>query len=218
MKRDMGGAAGVLCGFVAAVKSGFKHNLVCLLACAENSVGPNATRPDDVHTFFSGHTVEINNTDAEGRLVLGDAVAYGVREFNPDVLLDMCTLTGAQGIATGKLHAALVCSDENWEQACVRAGRASGDLVHPLMYCPELFGTHEFSSAIADMKNSVHDRANGQVSCAAQFIANHLPKDFCETHPWLHVDMAYPVHCGERATGYGVALLLELFVNRGEGL
>lgn len=72
MKRDMGGAAAVLCAFVAAVKMGFKDNLCCLLAIAENSVGPDATRPDDIHTLYSGKTVEINNTDAGKRESQGE--------------------------------------------------------------------------------------------------------------------------------------------------
>ncbi|EGD83661.1 aminopeptidase [Salpingoeca rosetta] len=213
MKRDMGGAAGVLNAFVAAVKCGFKDNLYCLLAIAENSVGPAATRPDDIHVLYSGKTVEINNTDAEGRLVLGDAVAYAAQHFNPDVLVNMCTLTGAQGVATGKRHAAIVCSDERLEGEAVAAGRASGDLVHPLMWCPELF-SDEFKSAVADMKNSVANRSNAQVSCAAQFIGNHLPEGFTDDHAWLHIDMAAPAYSGERATGFGVALLCQLFVLR----
>ena len=83
----------------------------------------------------------------------------------------------------------------------------SGDLVHPLPYCPEFF-RDEFSSKIADMKNSVKSRVNAQSSCAAQFVANHLG-DF--DGEWLHVDMAGPAGIGDRGTGYGVALLLELF-------
>lgn len=146
----------------------------------------------------------------EGRLVLGDTVAYAAQVLQPDVLLDMATLTGAQGVATGRLHGAIVCSDAELEAETVRAGRASGDLVHPLMWCPELF-THEFASKVADMKNSVHDRSNGQVSCAAQFIGNHLPPGWTDQGKWLHIDMAAPAYSGERGTGYGVALLLELF-------
>ena len=96
MKRDCGGAAGVLGAFYVAVKNGFKDRLHCVLCLAENSVGPLATRPDDVHTMYSGKTVEINNTDAEGRLVLADGVAYAAKDLNCDVVLDMATLTGAQ--------------------------------------------------------------------------------------------------------------------------
>ena len=76
MKRDCGGAAGILGAFYVAVKNGFQDTLHCVLCLAENAVGPLATRPDDIHTMYSGKTVEINNTDAEGRLVLSDGVAY----------------------------------------------------------------------------------------------------------------------------------------------
>lgn len=208
MKRDCGGAAAVLGAFVAAVKLGFRDNLHAVLCLAENAVGPKAVRPDDILTLYSGRTVEVNNTDAEGRLVLGDGVAYAHRDLKANIILDMATLTGAQGTATGKYHAALITNNEDWESACLKAGQASGDLVHPLPYCPELHFS-EFTSSVADMKNSVADRSNAQPSCAALFVAAHLGFEFPGT--WVHIDMAYPVHCGERATGYGVALLLALF-------
>lgn len=208
MKRDCGGAAAVLGAFKAAVKQGFKDNLHALFCLAENSIGPNATRPDDIHLLYSGKTVEINNTDAEGRLVLADGVSYACKDLNADIILDMATLTGAQGIATGKYHAAILTNNEEWEMACVKAGRKCGDLVHPLVYCPELH-FNEFSSAVADMKNSVADRENAQSSCAGLFIASHIGFDWPGV--WVHVDIASPVHAGERATGFGVALLLSLF-------
>ncbi|XP_069507160.1 probable aminopeptidase NPEPL1 isoform X2 [Ambystoma mexicanum] len=154
MKRDCGGAAAVLGAFRAAVKQGFKDNLHALFCLAENSVGPKATRPDDIHVLYSGKTVEINNTDAEGRLVLADGVAYACKDLAADIILDMATLTGAQGIATGKYHAAVLTNSEEWETACVKAGKKCGDLVHPLVYCPELHFS-EFNSSVADMKNSV---------------------------------------------------------------
>ncbi|OQS00324.1 metalloprotease family M17 [Thraustotheca clavata] len=209
MKRDMGGSAALLGAFEAAVLSGnagTTHPLHVVLCLAENAVGPLATRPDDVHTLYSGKTVEINNTDAEGRLVLGDGVAYAVKHLNPEVVLDMATLTGAQGIATGNRVAAIVTNSAELEAIAVRAGKASGDLCHPMPYVPEFF-RQEFKSAVADMKNSVKNRSNAQVSCAGQFIANHLG-DYEANGKWIHVDMAYPVHTDdERATGYGVGLV-----------
>uniref|UniRef100_A0A8D0C0Z5 Aminopeptidase like 1 n=1 Tax=Salvator merianae TaxID=96440 RepID=A0A8D0C0Z5_SALMN len=248
MKRDCGGAAAILGAFKATVKQGFKDNLHAIFCLAENSVGPNATRPDDIHTLYSGKTVEINNTDAEGRLVLADGVAYACKDLGADIILDMATLTGAQatgcsedppevtvipqtslvhrvkatfydvslqkeslscrGIATGKYHAAILTNNEEWERACVKAGRNCGDLVHPLVYCPELHFS-EFTSAVADMKNSVADRDNSPSSCAGLFIGSHIGFDWPGI--WVHVDIAAPVHAGERATGYGVALLLSLF-------
>ncbi|TNN81273.1 putative aminopeptidase NPEPL1 [Liparis tanakae] len=208
MKRDCGGAAAILGAFSATVKQGFKDNLHAVFCLAENAVGPTATRPDDIHTLYSGKTVEINNTDAEGRLVLADGVVYASKDLSADIILDMATLTGAQGVSTGKYHAAVMTNNEQWEVACVRAGRSSGDLAHPLVYCPELHFS-EFNSALADMKNSVADRENAQSSCAGLFIGSHLGFDWPGV--WVHVDMASPVHAGERATGFGVALLMALF-------
>jgi len=208
MKRDCGGAAGILGAFYAAVKQGFDQNLHAIFCLAENAVGDRATRPDDIHTLYSGRTVEINNTDAEGRLVVSDGVVYANKDLKADIILDMCTLTGAQGISTGRYHAAHLTNSAEWEEKTFNAGLASGDLSFPLVYCPELhFG--EFSSPVADMKNSVADRNNAQCSCAGLFINAHLGFDFPGT--WIHVDMAAPVHSGERATGYGVALLNTLF-------
>ncbi|RMB95860.1 hypothetical protein DUI87_27974 [Hirundo rustica rustica] len=190
------------------VVQGFKDNLHAVFCLAENAVGPRATRPDDIHVLYSGKTVEINNTDAEGRLILADGVAYACKDLGADIILDMATLTGAQGIATGKYHAAVLTNNEEWEKACVKAGRNCGDLVHPLVYCPELHFS-EFTSAVADMKNSVADRDNTPSSCAGLFIASHIGFDWPGV--WVHIDIAAPVHAGERATGYGVALLLSLF-------
>jgi len=208
MKRDMGGSAAILEAFRATCNIGCNKTVYAILCLAENAVGRIATRPDDIHRLYSGVTVEINNTDAEGRLVVGDGVAYASKHLNPDVILDMCTLTGAQGIATGQRHAGILCNNESIETAAVIAGRKSGDMCHPVPYCPEFF-KEEFKSYFADMKNSVKNRNNAQVSCAGHFIGSHLV-DFENT--WIHVDMASPSHKGELATGYGVLLLLQLFI------
>jgi len=207
MKADMGGAAAVLSAFQAIASGPCPVRLHALLCLAENSVGPVATRPDDVLSMYSGRTVEVNNTDAEGRLVLADGVAYAARHLEPDVIVDLATLTGAQSLSTGQRHAGIVCNDDSLELRAVAAGRTCGDLVHPLPYCPEFF-RKEFRSEIADMKNSVKNRSNAQASCAAQFVAEHLG-DY--EGKWLHVDLAGPATWDERGTGFGVALLMELF-------
>merc|ERR1712150_333292 len=208
MKRDCGCAAGILGAFYLAVKQGFSQNLHAIFCLAENSVSDRATRPDDIHTLYSGKTVEINNTDAEGRLVVSDGVCYADRDLKASVIVDMCTLTGAQGIATGRIHAAHLTNDETMEEFCRHAGKISGELSFPLVYAPE-FHFLEFKSAVADMKNSVGDRNNAQSSCAGLFINAHLGFEYPGT--WLHIDMAAPAYTGERATGYGVALLNTLF-------
>ncbi|XP_013165699.1 PREDICTED: probable aminopeptidase NPEPL1 isoform X2 [Papilio xuthus] len=208
MKGDCGGAAGALGAFAAFVSEQPDINVHCVLCLAENAVGPNATRPDDIHRLYSGRTVEINNTDAEGRLVLSDGVVYAQRDLKADTIVDIATLTGAQGTATGKYHAAIVSNCGGLERRCVVAGLRCGELTHPLPYAPELHFP-EFTSVVADMKNSVADRNNAQPSCAGLFVLSHLGFDF--RGGWLHIDMAAPAHSGERATGYGVALLNVLF-------
>jgi len=208
MKGDMGGAGAVIAAFEAAVRLNFPHKLLAVLCLAENAVGPEATRPDDIHTLYSGKTVEINNTDAEGRLVLADGIAWAAKNHSPDLLLDMATLTGAALISTGKTHAGIYTNSEAVEIAAVAAGKRAGEPVHPMIYAPELF-RKEFKSHVADMKNSVKDRMNAQSSCAGQFIGNHLPEDNAPN--WIHVDIAGTAWgATNMGTGYGVGLLLEL--------
>lgn len=155
---------------------------------------------------MSGRTCEINNTDAEGRLVLADGVARAC-EGGADVILDMATLTGAQLVSTGKKHAMIVCNDEEWEGRCVDAGKRTGDLCHPGLFVPEMFEM-EFKSSVADSKNSVKDRMNAQSSCAAHFVFSNLDKEWVEKGgKWIHVDMAGPSVEAERGTGYGVGLV-----------
>jgi len=208
MKADCGGAAGILGAFSLAVKAGFQENLHAVFCLAENAVGPKAQRPDDVVTMYSGRTVEVNNTDAEGRLVLGDGVAFAKKDLQADIIIDMATLTGAQGVATGKYHACVLTNSDDWESLAVDAGRVSGDLCHPIPFTPELHFS-EFSSPVADMQNSVSDRGNAQPSCAGLFIMSHLGFDWSGV--WIHVDMAAPCNSGDRATGYGVSLLNHMF-------
>lgn len=126
MQRDMGGAAAALCAFRTLALTGKCNSRICCLLClAENSVSKESTRPDDVLTLYSGKTVEVNNTDAEGRLVLGDGVAYAVKHLSPRCILDIATLTGAQGIATGQNHGALYCNSDALENHIVSCGKAS---------------------------------------------------------------------------------------------
>lgn len=206
MKHDMAGSSGLLGGFVAAVKVKVPRRITLILAIAENAIGPNALRNDDVITLYSGKTVEINNTDAEGRLVLGDCVAHASKHLESlDLILDMATLTGAQSITTGKKHGAILTKKQSTEDRIYQAGKTSGDLVFPLLYAPELLKP-EFSSKVADMKNSVANRSNAQSSCAGHFIESHIDETF--EGEWVHVDMAGPGSDKDRGTGFGVGLVL----------
>jgi len=181
-----------------------------ILCLAENAVDANSYKPDDVLRMHSGKTVEINNTDAEGRLLLADGVSWAARELQADVVIDAATLTGAQLISTGLVHAAVISNDAELEALAVAAGRASGDLCHPLPFAPELY-RQEFSSPIADLRNSVANRMNAQTSCAAQFIYEHIadaPR--ARTRRWCHIDLAGPSFPKDRGTGFGVALISRL--------
>lgn len=204
MKTDMGGAAAVLGAFWAAARLDLQREITAVLCIAENSVGPESTRPDDVLHMLSGRTVEVNNTDAEGRLVLADGLAWMIEHVNPDVIADCATLTGAQLVATGKRHAALYCNSHELELRMVDLGRQTGDLVHPLPFAPEFY-RKEFKSQVADLRNSVKDRANAQSSCAGQFLNEHMRG---YEGQWVHVDLAGPATRAGRGTGFGVALLL----------
>eukprot|EP00542_Grammatophora_oceanica_P022032 CAMPEP_0194033306 /NCGR_PEP_ID=MMETSP0009_2-20130614/6054_1 /TAXON_ID=210454 /ORGANISM="Grammatophora oceanica, Strain CCMP 410" /LENGTH=447 /DNA_ID=CAMNT_0038673985 /DNA_START=11 /DNA_END=1354 /DNA_ORIENTATION=- len=208
MKSDMCGAAGMLGALLAAALLKVDCKIQVLLCVAENAIGPKAFRNDDILTMYSGKTVEINNSDAEGRLVLGDGVAHASKHLEGcDLIVDMATLTGAQMVATGQKHAGILANSAELEQRTIQAGMISGDLTFPLVYAPELL-KDEFKSKVADMKNSVKDRTNAQASCAGHFIESHLDKDY--KGGWLHVDMAGPSFIDQRATGYGVGLVLAL--------
>lgn len=203
MKSDMGGAATMLGAFRVLAEVGLPMQISLLLCLAENAIGPASYKPDDIITLHSGKTVEINNTDAEGRLLLADGLSYAARSLGAVVLIDAATLTGAQLVATGFNHAAVVSNDADLETIFVESGRASGDLVHPLPFAPEMY-QQEFKSPVADMRNSVKNRANAQTSCAAQFLYAHLEGSDAR---WAHVDLAGPAWQGERGTGFGVSLV-----------
>ncbi|HLU40176.1 MAG TPA: leucyl aminopeptidase family protein [Planctomycetota bacterium] len=205
MKGDMGGAAAALGAFRVLARERCPLPLSLVLCVAENAIGPGAFKPDDVLTMHSGKTVEINNTDAEGRLLLADGVSYAARVLRAGVVLDAATLTGAQMVATGLLHAAVVSNEDALERILIEAGRATGDLTHPLPFAPEFY-KQEFSSPIADMRNSVANRSNAQSSCAAQFVWWHIEDTGVR---WAHVDLAGPAMLKDRGTGFGVALLAE---------
>lgn len=206
MKCDMGGGAAVLGAFrLLASRKGSKR-IVAALGIAENAIGPDAYRPDDILLMHSGKTVEINNTDAEGRLALADAASFVARKYAPSVLIEAATLTGAQLMATGKNHAGIIANDGELETTTLRAGRRSGDHCLAMLWSPELLRA-EFKSKVADMRNSVADRMNASSAAAGMFVYSHI--EDCDLR-WLHIDLAGPAYPDDRATGYGVALIAEV--------
>lgn len=185
MHMDMSGAAAVIHTVAAVARLKLKRNVIGLIPSAENLVGPNATRPGDIHTSLSGKTVEITDTDAEGRLILADAITYAKR-FKPSVVLDAATLTGAVVVALG-LHASGVMSrDDELAALLADLGEETGDYVWPL----PLWDEYEIvvKSEFADLQN--HSISGGRWGGAINggiFLWQFAKELDC---PWAHIDIA----------------------------
>lgn len=205
MKGDMGGAAAVtgLMHALAARKA--KTNAIGIIGLVENMPDGNAQRPGDIVTAKSGLTIEINNTDAEGRLVLCDLVTYAEERFKPRFMIDLATLTGAVIIALGHHHAGMFSTDDDLAAALSAAGTATGELVWRLPLGADY--DKLIDSRFADMKNT-GGRAAGSIT-GAQFI-----KRFVKDTPWVHLDIAGTAMDSPKneinqswASGWGVRLL-----------
>ncbi|WP_239519568.1 leucyl aminopeptidase [Arcanobacterium phocisimile] len=191
MKTDMTGAATVLHAVVAAAKLGVKRRVVAWLCLAENMVSGTAGRPDDVIVYRNGISVEINNTDAEGRLVMADGLIMGCEE-NPDEIIDIATLTGAQMVALGNRTTGIMGTDEV-RDAVVAAARRAGEPAWGMPLPAELRSS--LDSECADMKNS-GSRFGGML------VAGLFLKEFVGKTPWAHIDIAGPSFNREGEWGY----------------
>ncbi len=210
MKGDMAGGAGVIAGTAAVAELGLPVRILTVVAAAENLVSGESFRPGDIIRAANGKTIEITNTDAEGRLVLADGLWYARRE-GATHLLDLATLTGAMELALGDLYAGMFANDDEWRDAVLAAAERSGDHAWP-------FPLHRryrryVDSVYADLKNSSELR-QASPALAAEFL-----REFAGEGPWAHVDMAGPGflersrgdYLNERGgTGYGVRLIVEL--------
>lgn len=206
MKWDMGGAGAVAGTMVALAKRKAKANVVGVCGLVENMPDGKAQRPGDVVTTMSGQTVEVINTDAEGRLVLCDALHWAQNEFDPAAVIDLATLTGAMLIALGNEQAGLFSNDDTLAGNLSTAGATSGDKVWRMPIGPAY--DKLIDSPIADMKN-VGPREAGSIT-AAQFLKRFIKDGM----PWAHLDIAGMAWSnkpgatyGKGATGYGVRLL-----------
>ncbi len=206
MKWDMGGAGAVVGAFKALALRKARANVVGICGLVENMPGGNAQRPGDVVTTMSGQTVEVINTDAEGRLVLADAIAYVQKNFKPSAIVDFATLTGAILVSLGHEWAGLFSNNEELAAQLLKVGEESGDKLWR-MPLAESFD-RLIDSPIADVKN-VGPREGGSIT-AAQFIQRFVD----EGVRWAHVDMAgkaWSEKAGttydKGATGYGVRLI-----------
>jgi leucyl aminopeptidase len=206
MKWDMGGAGAVAGAMLAIALGKLAANVVGVCGLVENMPDGKAQRPGDVVTTMSGQTVEVINTDAEGRLVLCDAITWAQKEFKPAAIVDLATLTGAIIISLGHEYAGLFCNDDGLAARLDAAGTASGDRLWRFPLGPAY--DKMLDSPIADMKN-VGPRYGGSIT-AAQFIQRYVDKDT----PWAHLDIAGTVWTDKPGTtwdkgasGFGVRLI-----------
>ena len=216
MKWDMGGAGAVAGTMRALATRKAKANVVGICVLAENMPDGNAQRPDDVVTSMSGQTIEVINTDAEGRLVLADAMTWAQRTYKPEIMVDLATLTGAMIISLGYEYAGVFSNDDGLADKLLRAGQATGDKLwrFPLGEAYD----KQMDSAIADMKNA-GPREGGSIM-AATFLQRFVE----EGTKWAHLDIAGTVWANKPgtlhdkgATGYGVALLDRFVADNLEG-
>jgi leucyl aminopeptidase len=180
MKGDMSGGAAIIATMWAIGKLKPKINVTGLVPTAENMPSGSATRPGDILRAMNGKTIEVINTDAEGRLILADAICYA-KQHNLSPLIDVATLTGAMQIALGPAATGFMSSDDSLAEALIRAGKAAGELMWRFPLIEEY--KEELKSNVADIKNT-GNRAGGAIS-AAEFL--HF---FVEDTPWAHIDMA----------------------------
>jgi leucyl aminopeptidase len=217
MKSDMSGAAAVLAALQAVAALGAPVNVIGYLPLAENMPGGTAQRPSDVITMYGGKTVEVLNTDAEGRLVLGDALARSVADA-PDLLVDVATLTGAQVTALGLRVYAVMSNDDQVRDAIVDAAARAGEAAWPMPLPEDL--RRGLDSAVADLANVAAESSGGML-VAGLFLREFVPDGI----RWAHLDIAGPAfHSGEPygytargGTGAAVRTLIQVALDVADG-
>lgn len=208
MKSDMGGAAAVLGTLEMAARLQLPVHLTGLIPATDNSVDALSLKPGDIISSYSGKTIEVIDTDAEGRLILADGLAYAIKNYAPDILIDLATLTGSAVRTFGYHAAALFSSDDNLARKLSRAGDKTGERVWQLPIW-DIY-KEDIKSDIADVKNFSGKPAAGAIS-AAKFL-----EFFTDNHPsWAHLDIAgvafseTDYSSGKSASGFGIRLLIE---------
>lgn len=194
MKSDMSGAAAVCAAAIAIAVLKLPVAIDAWAPLAENMVSENATRPSDIITMYGGKTVEVLNPDAEGRLVLGDALVRAQEEGDLDGIIDVATLTGAQVVALGRRTSAVMTNNDEFSQHFLQVAGLSGEAFWPMPLPQELRAS--LDSPVADMAN-IGDRMGGML-VAGLFLKEFIPHDL----PWLHLDIAGPAYNEGLAHGY----------------
>ena len=210
MKADMTGGAEVLATIRAASRLKLPVNAIGLLPVTENMPGGRATKPGDILTMLSGKTVEVQNTDAEGRLILADGLAYASR-FKPACVIDIATLTGAATVALGQFAIGMLGNDDPLKADIKKAGNHAGERVWEMPLWDEYF--EQLKSDVADMRN-IGGRGGGMIT-AAMFLSK-----FVGDHPWVHLDIASTdwgtterPYIPKGPTGIGTRLLIQYLLN-----
>jgi leucyl aminopeptidase len=207
MKMDMSGGAAVLETVAAIAELEVPARVVACVPATENMPSGTATRPGDIITQLNGKTVEVNNTDAEGRLILADALSYSV-ELGADRIVDLATLTGAVLVALGSTYAGLISNDDAFAGQVEAAGERTGELAWRLPLHPEFKDLTR--GTVADLTNASSKRK------ASTIYAGSFLEEFVDGKPWVHLDIAGTAwdvgreYVGKGPTGYGVRLLIEL--------
>ncbi|MGP0592901.1 leucyl aminopeptidase [Nitrospira sp. T9] len=210
MKADMTGGAEVLATIRAASRLKLPVNAIGLLPVTENMPGGRATKPGDILTMLSGKTVEVQNTDAEGRLILADGLAYASR-LKPACVIDIATLTGAAAVALGQFAIGMLGNDDTMKADLKKAGNQAGERVWEMPLWDEYF--EQLKSDVADMRN-IGGRGGGMIT-AAMFLSK-----FVGDHPWVHLDIASTdwgtterPYTPKGPTGIGTRLLIQYLLN-----
>lgn len=210
MKADMGGAASVIAAISTLAETKAKVNVIAIVAACENLISDHSYKPGDILHSMAGKYIEVDNTDAEGRLTLIDAVTYAIREQNVTAIVDVATLTGAAVAAFGKEYTPVLANRENIWEILKESSKSSGDKIWRLPLDDNLGKLNK--SEIADLKNSGGSFA-GTIT-AGMFIG-----EFVEDKPWAHLDIAGPAFvdddkefCGSKATGVPTSLLCEFAI------
>ncbi len=212
MKMDMSGGAAAIEATATIAKLKLPVNVVTVVPAAENMISGEATRPGDIITMYSGKTVEVINTDAEGRMILADALTYAV-ELGADKIVDLATLTGAIITALGSTYAGVMSNDNDLVDSLITSGKKSGELLWQLPIHEEYFELTK--GTVSDLVNASDARKAGPLYAAA-FL-----QQFVDDKSWAHIDIAGTAwdvgrsYVGKGPTGFGVRLLVE-FV-RGQG-
>jgi leucyl aminopeptidase len=214
MKFDMSGGAAVIESMGAIAELDLPVRVLAVVPSTENMPSGRSVKPGDIVTALNGTTIEVNNTDAEGRLILADALAYAVQE-GAERLIDLATLTGAIIVALGSTYAGLFSNDDDWYAQVEAACNATGELGWRLPLHPEFFELTK--GEYADLTNA-SDARKAMSIYAAEFL-----RQFVDDKPWVHMDIAGTAwggtrpYVGKGAAGYGVRTLVELAERSAEG-